>query len=87
MTITSPLSGTTVKGSVTISVSASDTSGIQRVEFYIDGKPKAIDYTAPYTCQWNTKTVKAKTHTILVIAYDKAGNVKQTSIIIVSTGK
>lgn len=85
--ITSPLSGATVKGSVTISVSASDPSGIQRIEFYIDGNLKATDYTAPYTYQWNTKTVKPGTHTILVIAIDKAGNMKQTSITVVSTGK
>jgi len=87
VTIISPLSGATVKGSVTISVSASDASGIQRVEFYIDGKLKATDYTAPYTYQWNTKPVKAGTHTILVIAYDNAGNMNQTSITVVSTGK
>jgi Zn-dependent alcohol dehydrogenase len=87
VTIISPLSGAKVKGSVTISVSASDASGIQRVEFYIDGKLKASDYTAPYTYRWNTKTVKAGTHTILVMAYDNAGNMKQTSITVVSTGK
>jgi len=87
VTIVSPLSGATVKGSVTISISASDAYGIQRVEFYIDGTLKATDYTAPYTYQWNTKTVKAGTHTILVIAYDNAGNMKQTSITVVSTGK
>ena len=87
VTTTSPLSGATVKGSVAISVTASDTSGIQRVEFYVDGALKATDYTTPYTYQWNSKTVKAGTHTILVIAYDKAGNMKQASITVISAGK
>jgi uncharacterized lipoprotein YajG len=86
VTIISPLSGAKVRGSVTISVSASAPSGIRRVEFYIDGMLKGTDYRTPYTYRWNTKTVKAGTHTILVIAYDKAGNMKQTSIT-VSTGK
>jgi len=83
VTITSPVSGATVKGSVTISVSASDTSGVQRIEFYIDGKLKATDYTAPYTYQWNSKSVKAGTHTILVIAYDRTGSMRQTSVTVI----
>jgi len=87
VSIASPTNGATVKGSVTISASASDASGIQRVEFYIDGKLKATDYTAPYTYQWNSRSVKAGTHRILVAAYDNAGNMWQTSITVISTGK
>lgn len=78
--ILSPAASATVKGSVAISVSASDASGIQRVEFYIDGKLKATIYTPPYSYTWNTRSVKDGTHTILVKAYDNMGNLGQASI-------
>jgi hypothetical protein len=80
VSILSPLPGATVKGSVTISVSASDASGVQRVQFYIDGKLQATDYSTPYSYQWNMKNAKRGVHTITVIAYDSAGNMQQLSI-------
>jgi hypothetical protein len=82
VSITSPAAGSTVKGVVTISATASDNLGVQRVEFYIDGKLKATDTAPPYSYNWQSKSVKDGVHTILVIAYDNAGNNAQSSITI-----
>jgi hypothetical protein len=76
--ISSPQNNQIVSGTVTITASASDsTSGIQKVEFYIDGKLKETDTDSPYQFSWDTSletTTTTARHTIMAIAYDKVGN-------------
>jgi hypothetical protein len=58
---------------ITIEANASDNeSGIDRVEFYIDGLLKSEDSSEPYSYDW--KELQSGKHTIKVIAYDNAGN-------------
>src|SRR5439155_1429688 len=52
--ITSPASGSTVAGTITISADASDNVGVIGVEFRIDGASGLEDTTAPYAVSWNT---------------------------------
>ncbi|HEC76233.1 MAG TPA: hypothetical protein ENI33_03095, partial [Thermoplasmatales archaeon] len=60
-------------GKITIEVEANDaTSGMEKVEFYIDGKYNAEDTSSPYRWVWDERSFGK--HTIKVIAYDKAGN-------------
>ncbi|MCD6482071.1 MAG: hypothetical protein J7L31_07395 [Thermoplasmata archaeon] len=59
-------------GKITIQAEATDSSGIDKVEFYVDGSYKATDSTQPYEWTWSEKTLGK--HTLKVIAYDKAGN-------------
>lgn len=68
----------TVRGTVTVPVSASDSSGIARVELLVDGKVVARDTTAAYRLSVNTAKQK-KTMKIQVRAYDRAGNVRYAS--------
>ncbi|MEM1556709.1 MAG: S8 family serine peptidase [Candidatus Bathyarchaeia archaeon] len=63
-----------------IIVSASDESGISKVEFYVDGGLIAVVSAEPYTYGWDTKTVKNGWHTITVKAYDSFGNSAETGI-------
>ena len=70
---------TIIFGRITIEANASDIqSGIDRVEFYIDGKFKGNDTNAPYTYNWDRETIQLRfskhKHVIKVIAYDNAGN-------------
>lgn len=51
--------------------------GIDRVEFYLDGKLKATDTEAPYTWRWG---FGLSAHTIQVIAYDAQGHSASASI-------
>ncbi|MEM2174762.1 MAG: Ig-like domain-containing protein, partial [Candidatus Micrarchaeia archaeon] len=87
VSITSPTDGETVSRDVTIEVSASDTNGIQRVEFYIDNVKVGEDSSSPYTYTWNTDNLQYNsTHTIKAIAYDIAGNKKESNVITVKIG-
>ncbi len=79
LTILYPPAGATFSvattSSITIVADAEDESGIDRVEFYIDGALKATDASKPYEYSWNLTTyADGNAHTIYVKAYDKAGN-------------
>ncbi|MCP8305061.1 MAG: S8 family serine peptidase [archaeon] len=75
-----PSDGSRVGWSVKIKVSASDESGIDRVEFYIDGYLKNVDYSYPYEYRWYAIRYQRGIHTITVIAYDIYGNCSEDSI-------
>lgn len=84
VSITSPSNGATVSGNkLTISVNASDSSGISRVELYVDGQLKSTITSAPYTFNQNPRNWTAGAHTLQAKAYDGAGNVGTSTIITV----
>jgi hypothetical protein len=74
------LNGSTVSKTIDVVASASDESGISKVEFYIDGKLAATVSCEPYVYRWNTRSVKNGWHTLTVKAYDKNGNTADASI-------
>ena len=70
---------TLIIGSIDIKVNANDgTSGVDRVEFYIDGDLMNTDTEAPYEWTWNERVFF--THTIRVKVYDKAGLTAEDSM-------
>ena len=73
--LTAPATGTTVKGAVDLTASASDASGVSKVEFYVDGTLLAVDTTSPYAATWNTTEVLDGAHRLIAKAYDKVSNV------------
>ena len=72
--ITSPGSGSTVKGSVAVNVAATDNFGVTRVDLYLDGALFASDTTAPFAFSWDSTTVADGNHSIEARAIDAAGN-------------
>jgi len=84
VTIASPATGTTVKGTATVSVSASDDSGVTMVELFVDGTLAAASTTAPYSFSWDSTTVTDGFHTLVAYAHDAAGNVGESSALSVS---
>lgn len=80
--------GSTISGSVPVGASASDASGIARVEFYLDGNLYKSEASPPYcmagdngTCfGWDSSTVGNGTHTIAAKAYDNSGNTATSSV-------
>ena len=73
-----PWTNTYIFRFITIEASANDNfSGVDRVEFYIQGVLKETDTTAPYGWLWH-ETAFFK-QTIEVKAYDKAGNMNSDS--------
>jgi hypothetical protein len=80
VTITSPSSGATVSGVITVTADASDDKGINKVEFYIDGSLKKTDSSTPYRYSWDTTTYSDGSHTIKVTAYDTANKNRSRTI-------
>ncbi|MCW5619758.1 MAG: S8 family serine peptidase, partial [Burkholderiales bacterium] len=75
VSISSPAAGSTLSGTVSVSMNASDNKGVTRVDLLVDGKVVASDTTSPYTISWNTTTVANGSRTLQAKAYDAAGNV------------
>jgi len=60
-----------VNTQVTVSASASDGSGINKVEFYVDwGNPQSTLYQPPFNFTW---TATSGSHTLATMAYSNAG--------------
>lgn len=78
--ITSPFNKSTISGTASVSVSASDSVGVTRVELYVDSKLVTQSTTATTVFSLNTLTYTNGTHTILTKAYDAAGNTGSASI-------
>ncbi|MCX7795063.1 MAG: clostripain-related cysteine peptidase [bacterium] len=87
ITITSP--GSIIPGSAIVQIQAQVIdrdkkgkipTGIQKVEFYVDGNKIGEDLISPYQCNWDTSGLKHNTvHTITVKAKDNSGNVGEAS--------
>lgn len=82
--ITSPASGATVNGNVTITASATDNVSVASVKFFIDGKLVSTDTSSPYSYRWAiNKKITSGAHTIMVQSTDSSGNISTPSTITV----
>lgn len=74
VSMTSPSSGATVSGPITVTASASDNVGVAGVQFRLDGVALGgEDTTAPYSVGWDTTTAAEGSHTLTAVARDSAG--------------
>ncbi|MES2716618.1 MAG: Ig-like domain-containing protein [Pseudomonadota bacterium] len=82
ISITSPGANASVAAGKALSIgaAASDTGGIQAVEFFVDGALLARDTSAPYTASWSTRKVVKGQHSIKARAIDNAGNVAEQTV-------
>jgi leucyl aminopeptidase len=72
-------------GSVTVSASASDNSGIVTlVEFFVDGTLEASASAAPFAFAWDTLSVADGAHTLGAKAYDPSNNVGTSPLVAVT---
>lgn len=85
VSLTSPANGTTVspnaQGKIVIQATASDSSGIDRVELFVDGQWKDTDRTAPYVLDTEART---GAHTVTVRATNSCGNRRTSAPITVT---
>jgi hypothetical protein len=85
VSVTSPASGATLSGTVTLAASASDNVGVAGVQFLVDGQPVGSeDRSAPYTLSFDTRTKSNGSHTIAARARDAAGNTRTATAVSVS---
>lgn len=74
-----PAAGSFINQPITVEATASDAAGINRVEFYVDGKLTATDTAAPYTYAWNVDLLPEGDHSVRLVAVDGAGRTSETS--------
>ena len=65
----------TVKGITTVSATATDNVGVTRVELYAGSTLVASDTASPYSFSWDSTTRADGATSLVVKAYDAAGNV------------
>ncbi len=80
VSITSPIFGSILKGTVAIEADASSASGISKVEFYIDNSKIGEDTSQPYEYSWNTTADPDGLHEIKVIAQNVKGQTSQDQV-------
>jgi hypothetical protein len=78
--IQSPANGATLSGTVPITATATDDSGIDHVEFWIDGTLRFATSTTPYQWSLDTTGLANGLHDVTVKAYDTSGNIASSSI-------
>jgi subtilisin family serine protease len=78
---TSPGTGETLMGSMSIMASASDNVGVASVQFLVDGIAAGAPMLAPpYGWSWNTEGLTDGAHTLTAIARDAAGHEASASV-------
>jgi polysaccharide biosynthesis protein PslG len=73
ITLLKPVEGQTFTNQLYMAAQASDDHGVSRVDFLIDGKRVATDYSASYDVTWKVKKLSHAKHTVTTRAYDTTG--------------
>ncbi|MFH1256720.1 MAG: Ig-like domain-containing protein [Candidatus Diapherotrites archaeon] len=75
VSISSPTTGSTVSGTITVTANASDNVAVAGVQFKLDGSNlESEDLSAPYSVSWNTTTASNSLHALTAVARDASGN-------------
>jgi chitodextrinase len=77
ISITAPVAGATVSGSVNLAVSASDDVGVVGVQYAVNGALLGAEAGSPFTGVWNTSAMTDGTYALTATARDASG--KQTT--------
>ncbi|WPB82347.1 Ig-like domain-containing protein [Archangium violaceum] len=85
--LTSPASGATLNGVISLQAEASDDIGVTRVEFLRNGLLVGSDTTAPFSVDWDSTTEADGSHTLTARAYDAANKVTTSAAVTVTTSQ
>lgn len=80
VSITSPQTGAQLTGNFVINATASDNVAVTKVEVLVDSVIKNTYTSQPYSLAFDSKSLPNGVHTIMVRAYDAAGNIGSQSI-------
>ena len=72
--VTEPIENAAVRANVTLSATASDNTGVDFVEFLVNGAVVDTDYTSPYSVIWNSTSSADGPVTITARAVDLGSN-------------
>lgn len=85
VSLTSPAPGAAVSGSITVSASASASSGIAGVQFQLDGSNLGTeDTTSPYSITLDTTTIANGLHSLTAIVRDMTGILVASTVVSVT---
>ena len=85
VSVTSPVAGAAVTGTITVTASATDNVGVAGVQFKLDGANLgAEDVTAPYSVSWSSSSAINGNHTLTAVARDAAGNSATSAAVVVA---
>jgi len=85
VSISAPVAGAILAGTVSVSATASDNVGLVGVQFKLDGANLgAEDMTGPYAVSWNTAGASDGSHTLTAVARDEAGNSRTSAPVTVT---
>jgi hypothetical protein len=73
VTLTSPLEGAVVSGTVEVSATASDDVAGSRVDFYVDATLVGSDTASPWSAIWSTTSTSNGAHDVRAVAVDSSG--------------
>jgi hypothetical protein len=82
VSLTSPSGASTVSG--TVAVTTSTSTGVSRVEFYVNSVLQTTSTSSPYTYSWNTAALASGSYTLSAKAYDAAGSAGTSSNVTVT---
>jgi len=89
VTLTAPVPGATVSGTVALTATASASSTysltVTSVQFLIDGTAVGTVSSSPYTFMWNSTTVTKGSHSLTAKVTDSAGGTATTAAIMINT--
>jgi thermitase len=77
--ITSPSASSSVSGTVTVAVNATDNVGVDRVELKANGTVIGVDTASPFSFAWNSAGAPNGMSTLVATAFDKAGHATASS--------
>jgi regulation of enolase protein 1 (concanavalin A-like superfamily) len=78
--MTAPAPGATVRGTVSVTASATDDVSVAGVQFKLDGANLGSELAlAPYTVPWNTASASNGSHTLTAVARDASGKTTTSS--------
>ena len=85
VSVTAPANNATVSGTVSVTASASDDTGVAGVQFKLDGVNfGSEDMTSPYSVSWNTTTASNGQHTLTATARDTANQTTTSTTVTVT---
>ncbi|WP_375764763.1 Ig-like domain-containing protein [Archangium gephyra] len=85
--LTSPASGATLSGVLSLQADATDDVGVTRVEFLMDGALVGSDTTAPFGLDWDSGATADGSHTLTARAYDATNKVTTSAAVPVTTSQ
>jgi len=85
VSMVTPTANENVTGTIDLTATATDASGIQDVKFLVDGQVVGSDATDPYSFSWNSAGVQNGTHTVAAQATDTSGTSATSSPVAIVT--